>query len=274
MSPEQLGEQFVNSYYGYQLTLATINLGNLYLLVDAVDDFSKSVVGDERYRPVIEYSFEKVEVFVDYDFADLYHFAELCYKYTDDAYIQNSAQNIFNRVETVITSEKHDNYHENVHGLSIYLPYYNLDPSYQNLKFAQDTQWDEMIIWLHTPSTSKSPLQPSIIGPNTGQINTAISYSFVSEDPEGDPIYYFVDWGYNDETSFIGPFKSGEMTSDTNTWYFEGAYIIKVMAIDEYGAYSDWRFLTISVPKKASNLLIDRLCDIFPGLNNFFKFFF
>jgi hypothetical protein len=275
MYPEQLGEQFVKTYHGYQITLATIDLGKLDMLVDAIDDFTKSVVGNERYRPVIEYSFQKVESFMDYDFVDLYHFAELCYKYTDDLFIQNSAQNIFNRVETVVTSEKHDNYHENVHGLSIYMPYYGFDPNYEYLRFAQVTQWDEMIIWLHTPPTSQSPSKPIIDGPKTGQVNTAMSYSFISSDPEDDPLYYFVDWGYSDLTSFIGPSKSGETTSDTNTWYFEGGYIIKVIAIDEYGACSDWSYLTISVPKQKtiSSPFLERLCDIFPRLSQLFQIF-
>jgi hypothetical protein len=271
MDPEQLGEQFVNSFYGYQITLATIDLEALGALVDAVDDFSETVIQDEKYRPVVRYAFEKVEVFQDYDFADLYHFAELCYKYTSDLYIQSSAENIFTQVDTVVTSEKHDSYHTNVHGLSIYLPYYGFDASYQHLKFAQDTQWDEMLIWLFNPPSSRAPSKPSIEGPYTGRINTAITYSFISEDPEDDFIYYFIDWGYNFETSFIGPTKSGEAVSDTNVWYLEGGYVIKVMAVDAYGAQSEWSYLTISVPKTrpCANFLLDRLSNVFPWIIKF-----
>jgi hypothetical protein len=272
MYPEELGKQFVDSYYGYEITLATIDLGKLNTLVDAADDFSKTVVQDEKYRPVVRYAFENVEVFQDYDFVDLYHFAELCYKYTNDVNIKNAAQNIFNRVETVITSEKHDTYyHTNVHGLSVYLPYYGFDYNYQYLKFAQDTHWDEMIIWLLGSASSRAPSKPSIDGPYTGQINTPLTYSFISEDPDGDPVYYFVDWGYNFETSFIGPTKSGETASGSNTWYFDGGYVIKVMAVDGYGAYSEWSYLTISVPKTRTftNFLLDKLSNIFSWFERF-----
>ena len=254
ITADQLGATFVNTYEGYEVTLATINLQDIHYIVDKINDFGEKVVGKEIYRPLVNYAYQNVESFQDYDFVDLYHLAQLIKGYTDDPYIATVADSLMTYIDEVVVYEKHDSYHTNVHGLSIYLPYYSIDYDYRDLRFAQDTYWDELIIWLHESPSSRAPTAPSIDGKNTATVNQAEEFIFRSTDPDGDDIYIFVDWGYNDETDLVGPKKTGEAQTGSHVWFYEGGFIIKAIAIDENGVISDWGYLTISVPKQKTKI--------------------
>ena len=95
---------------------------------------------------------------------------------------------------------------------------------------------------------SNQPNPPTITGEDNGQIETEYTYDVVSTDPEGDDIYYYVDWGDNcqSRTEFV---SSGETSELTHKWEYDGAYIIRAKAIDETGAESDWSILKVIMPK-------------------------
>jgi len=103
---------------------------------------------------------------------------------------------------------------------------------------------------------NKPPDKPE---PPTGKINgkkgEEYTYYASTTDQEGDDIFYLFDWG-NDMTSFImGPYPSGEEGNASNIWFDEGDYEIRVQAIDEFGAESEWSDpLVVSMPKSKSNM--------------------
>jgi len=109
---------------------------------------------------------------------------------------------------------------------------------------------------------NQPPDKPTISGPASGKSETEYTYKGVSYDDNGDQLFYLFDWG-NGMTSFIqGPYESGEECSGSGIWFEEGNYEIKVKAIDEHGAESNWSDpLIVSMPKKISLL----------ELNNFFN---
>ncbi len=117
------------------------------------------------------------------------------------------------------------------------------------------------------------PSKPS--GEINGKTGEEYIYTTSTTDPDNDNVYYLFDWG-NGMTSFIqGPYESGEECSGSGIWFEEGNYEIKVKAIDEHGAESDWSDpLSISMPKSKSinefNPWIFRLIQRFPILEYLF----
>ena len=71
------------------------------------------------------------------------------------------------------------------------------------------------------------------------------------------------DWGDGSTSFILGPYESGAECSASGIWFDEGSYEIKVKAIDEHGAESEWSDpLIVSMPKSYN------LFDLM-----FFKFF-
>ena len=84
------------------------------------------------------------------------------------------------------------------------------------------------------------PDKPEGAGPCSGKSRIEYTFEFVTTDPDGDNISYYVDWGDGNNTSWIGPFESGQAFAVAHTWYERGCYIIKCQAIDIWGDESEW----------------------------------
>jgi len=117
--------------------------------------------------------------------------------------------------------------------------------------------------------TNNPPEKPS---PPSGEINckTGEEYTYYASttDPEGDDISYLFDWG-NGMTSFImGPYESGVECNASAIWFEKGDYEVKVQAIDEFGAESEWSdSLLVSMPKiKVKNTPFLTFLDNHPHL--------
>lgn len=115
-------------------------------------------------------------------------------------------------------------------------------------------------------------------GRTSGKTGDEYIYSTSTIDVDGDDIYYLFDWG-NGLTSFIqGPYISNEECKATNIWYDEGSYEVRVKAIDEHGAESEWSDpLIVTMPRAKTFNQIPRilvwLFDRFPFLQLNFYFF-
>ena len=109
----------------------------------------------------------------------------------------------------------------------------------------------ETIRYLKGANTA--PGTPIITGPSSGKIGTPYEYSFTAEDPDGDAIYYLVQWGEGcPSIDWLGPYQSGEGVTLEYTWDQKGTYTISAKAKDIYEAESDWGTLEVSMPKTAS----------------------
>ena len=97
-----------------------------------------------------------------------------------------------------------------------------------------------------------------------------MSFNFKTIDPDGDEVYYYIDWGDNSNSGWIGPYSSGVKITKLHTWSTEGAYLIKVKAKDVSNAEGDWGSLDVTIPKGMGYLLslffnmIERLIERFP----------
>jgi hypothetical protein len=96
--------------------------------------------------------------------------------------------------------------------------------------------------------TNRPPSAPTITGPAKGKVGVATEYNFTTTDPDGDEVSYFIDWGDGTNSSWIGPYSSGELINESHTWSKKGTYIIKAKAKDSYGAESDWKTFSVKMP--------------------------
>jgi len=138
--------------------------------------------------------------------------------------------------------------------------------------------WDEghwsypfsVIIGYRPPDT------PTIDGPTSGKAGVEYGYTFTSTDPNGDNVYYYIEWGDNDTEEWIGPYNSDEEITVNHSWSEEGTYMIKAKAEDIYGLESDWGTLEVTMPKSKTihfnfNLLswlFERFPRMFPILRH------
>ena len=125
----------------------------------------------------------------------------------------------------------------------------------------------------HTAVTSNvavnnPPETPTINGPTSGKSGTAYQYTFSTTDPDGDNVYYCVNWSDGTGEVCIGPFASGEAVTNTHTWSADGTYMVKVKARDIYDAESNWATLTVTMPyshNKPAPQLFEKLFQRFPN---------
>jgi len=84
------------------------------------------------------------------------------------------------------------------------------------------------------------PENLTLDGQNSGCEGEELTFSFSATDPEGDDIYYFLDWGDGTNSGWIGPYVSGETGETTNSWDTVGTYNVKARAQDINNKLSDW----------------------------------
>jgi len=125
-------------------------------------------------------------------------------------------------------------------------------------------------------SENQPPINPTITGPSEGKIKVATDYNFTTTDPDGDEVYYFIDWDDQTNSSWIGPYPSGDVVNKSHTWSKKGDYTIKAKAKDINGNESDWGTLSVTMPY-SHNLpfmqfwmkLLERFPHAFPILRHF-----
>ena len=117
-----------------------------------------------------------------------------------------------------------------------------------------------------------APSMPTITGPAKGKPGVEYEYTIVSSDPEGQDVYYWVEWfdgcpGVN----WIGPYSSGEQITVKNTWNEKGTFTVSVKARDEDGAVGPTGSLSVRMPlTRFSFERFSSFFDIFPLFKQFF----
>ena len=93
-----------------------------------------------------------------------------------------------------------------------------------------------------------APSPPTISGPSSGKPNRKYSYTLTTTDPDGEQVWYWIDWGDGTNTSWKGPYDSGTEITESHTWKSKQNFTIKAKAKDSKDAESNWATLIISVP--------------------------
>jgi hypothetical protein len=66
------------------------------------------------------------------------------------------------------------------------------------------------------------------------------------QNPDGDDVYYWIDWGDGTSSEWIGPYAPGETACVSHEWIDEGTYEIKVKAKDQDGE-SRWAVYSLTL---------------------------
>jgi hypothetical protein len=109
------------------------------------------------------------------------------------------------------------------------------------------------------------PGAPTITGQLKGKPNVEYEYTFNAVDPDGDDVYYYIDWGDNTNTGWVGTSPSGQDYKVKHTWAKKNTYIITAKAKDVNGLIGPESTLEVSMPRIISiNNLFLRFLEQFP----------
>lgn len=108
------------------------------------------------------------------------------------------------------------------------------------------SEWSESLIIQIVEN--EPPDAPEISGPTNGEAGTTYLYTLTTTDIDGDEVYYFVDWGDNTNSDWLGPHASGEQKTASHSWSEQGTYTVKAKAKDVCGEESGWTTLEVVMP--------------------------
>ncbi len=132
------------------------------------------------------------------------------------------------------------------------------------ISYDQFDTMSEGPIWTFTTEEeiNKKPIRPSISGVKGIHVpNRIYDYNFVTTDPDGDDVLYYIDWGDGTFEYWFGPYESGENVTKSHSWPpLTKLYEIQVRAKDIYGAESDWGKMYVFVlnSRSATGSIIER----------------
>lgn len=91
------------------------------------------------------------------------------------------------------------------------------------------------------------PEAPTIEGPHSKQMTLYLpkpgepqDFTFVSKDPEGHKIFYFIDWDDGTYIDWIGPYDSGKKITISHTFSEMGDFSVRAKAKDIFGLEGPW----------------------------------
>ena len=143
-----------------------------------------------------------------------------------------------------------------------------LPSPYEETLFALDTNWDEFLKIYLDLEDNTAPAIPSISGPNEGIPDVEYDYILSADDPQGDDVCFYIEWG-DDTFEWTNLDLSGEEITVSHIWEEKGTYTIRVKAIDQYCAESEWGTFKVTIPRDKSinlNYLLFRVLEHFPLL--------
>jgi outer membrane protein assembly factor BamB len=111
------------------------------------------------------------------------------------------------------------------------------------------------------------PSAPTITGSFIGKIGRYYDYDFVANDPDRNPVSYFVSWGDGTVSGWTSDYNTDEVISLRHSWNRTGTFTIIAKARDTFGAEGPEAELTVTMPRnRAINGFFLRLLEKFPIL--------
>lgn len=107
------------------------------------------------------------------------------------------------------------------------------------------------------------PELPIISGPSSGKRNTEYDFNLRSTHQSGLDVWYWIDWGDDNNSGWLGPYKSGFEITVSHTWLTREVFNIKARVKDEKGIYSNWAEYKFSTPHDKMYYQLDSLINRF-----------
>jgi fimbrial isopeptide formation D2 family protein/uncharacterized repeat protein (TIGR01451 family) len=170
------------------------------------------------------------------------------------------------------------------------------DASGKTISYSNKTQGTKTIYLKVTDSINKNDTDSAIVNVNirnqppntpstpagkaTVKINKDAAYTTHTTDPNGDQIWYWIDWGDETNSGWVGPFASGATVNKTHNWTKRGTYLIKVKARDSSyaeSAYSATFEVNVKILVSQSIQIptfLQKLIERFPILERFLHHYF
>ncbi|MEM0492379.1 MAG: hypothetical protein QXS02_00240 [Candidatus Thermoplasmatota archaeon] len=118
------------------------------------------------------------------------------------------------------------------------------------------------------------PTPPLLEKSTSGKVNEYISFNIKSYDPDGDQVYYLIDWGDGNNSGWLGPYDQGVITLVKYKWKKAGVYTVKGKAKDINSAQSiNWgNNITVTItgttpPQNITNITITSIKGGLKGVN-------
>ena len=297
MTSEEFSESFANYFEPRNFPMSRIitvltvtDLSKINSIVNSLDDLADFFIENiEDYRDEIHEAIEDTRVlgrlwYIEF-YLDPVQFLELLS--INDPEYEDLKNEIITRYNNAVVACAHLE-DDPVCGLSLYIPWRKVDynrsfrfdellSSYEETLFAEDTNWDEFLKVFLDLEGNTPPDAPSISGQNRGAPETEYEYTISTNDLDNDEIYYYIDWGDETTSGWLGPYQPGEEIIVEHIWFEQGTYSVRVKAKDS--DVSEWGTLTVRMPKNIfyDNLsswaiLIGKISDIEKDPNQRFRF--
>jgi hypothetical protein len=130
----------------------------------------------------------------------------------------------------------------------------------------------ETYVWIQ--ESNVPPNKPTIIGQTPGHVGVYYKYIFSSNDPEGNDLWYFVDWGDGTDSGWVGPYHSGEEAILRHYWNKKGSYTIQVKSKDVFNDESETAEFPVTMPLDKISLkllflrFLEKIINTFPFLKD------
>ncbi|RLG51721.1 MAG: hypothetical protein DRN99_08280, partial [Thermoproteota archaeon] len=154
-TPEQLAETIVEKYWYFytndypdeNVTIAAFSCSHIPDVAEKVSQLAQQLIPiAQTHKPEIEAARDAAQPVYYAFYRDLYGFAEEIKNRIADPSIQDAAQQLMSSLEQARVAEHHGSGRPGAHGLTVYWPLEEeYLPEYENLKFSQDTSWDEFL---------------------------------------------------------------------------------------------------------------------------------
>ena len=136
---------------------------------------------------------------------------------------------------------------------------------------------DRGSVYVFIKVENQPPSAPTINGPTKGlPFFFSYPFTFISTDPEGDDVSYYIEWGDGKKTDWTSYHPSGSPGyTESHNWLGIGKYTIKAKAKDTFGLESPWTEFSFSTPRnRAFDNPIFRFLENNPLLFKIFQLLF
>jgi hypothetical protein len=123
--------------------------------------------------------------------------------------------------------------------------YHSADDTIANMNMSYAVKSSKLVLatlaeLAGAQTSGEPPEPPTVNGPTEGIMGVSVNFTVTTTDPEGDEVFYFVNWDDGTTSDWIGPYNSGETVDIGHTYNDADIYEIRVRSRDVHYGQSAW----------------------------------